>query len=197
MAGKYTTILCCLYEKLNAVLYVLRALVSGLTQSTLKFLHFYEYTGMLSKHRSQALWLALMMHLLFHFGEEGSLSDDASDAAMKAAINLRERHANRQQWSQRRGVWKRRYRSVNQMNYLWTLSTSSMQPPTPHFWCLSCESPWSLARDNTVHVIYSKQVYMCSGLGKGVTWERYTFWENWGQSSAYLINWLIIVFMSS
>ena len=35
-----------------------------------------------------------MMHLLFHFGEEGSLSDDASDAAMKAAINLRECHAN-------------------------------------------------------------------------------------------------------
>ena len=88
MAGNYTTILCCLYEKLNAVLYVLRALVSGLTQSTLKFLHFYEYTGMLSKHRSQALWLALMMHLLFHFGEEGSLSDNASDAAMKAAINF-------------------------------------------------------------------------------------------------------------
>ena len=62
--------------------------MSGLTQSTLKFLHFYEYTGMLSKHRSQGLWLALMMHFLFHFGEEGSLSDDASDAAMKAAINF-------------------------------------------------------------------------------------------------------------
>lgn len=63
-------------------------LVSGLTQFTLKLLHFYGYTGMLSKSRSQALRLAPVMHLLFHFGEEGSLSDNVSDAAMKAAINF-------------------------------------------------------------------------------------------------------------
>ena len=43
---------------------------------------------MLSKSRSQALQLAPVMHLLFHFGEEGNLSDDVSDAAMKAAINF-------------------------------------------------------------------------------------------------------------
>ena len=43
---------------------------------------------MLSKSRSQALRLAPVMHLLFHFGEEGNLSDDVSDAAMKAAINF-------------------------------------------------------------------------------------------------------------
>ena len=68
--------------------YVLTALVSGLAQSTLKLLHLYKYTGMLSKSRSQTLQLALVMHLLFHFGEQGSLSDDVSDAAMKAAINF-------------------------------------------------------------------------------------------------------------
>ena len=43
---------------------------------------------MLSKSRSQALWLAAVMHLLFHLGEEGNLSDDVSDVAMKAAINF-------------------------------------------------------------------------------------------------------------
>ena len=43
---------------------------------------------MLSKSRSQALRLAPVMHLLFHFGEEGNVSDDVSDAAMKAAINF-------------------------------------------------------------------------------------------------------------
>ena len=37
---------------------------------------------MFSKSRSQALRLAPVMHLLFHFGEEGNLSDDVSDAAI-------------------------------------------------------------------------------------------------------------------
>ena len=37
---------------------------------------------MLSKSRNQALRLAPVMHLLFHFGEEGNLSDDVSDAAI-------------------------------------------------------------------------------------------------------------------
>ena len=74
--------------KFPTIQYVLTALVSGLIQSALKLLHFYEYTGMLSKSRSQALRLAPVMHLLFHFGEEGSLSDVVSDAAMKAAINF-------------------------------------------------------------------------------------------------------------
>ncbi len=43
---------------------------------------------MLSKSRSQALRLAPVLHLLFHFGKEDDLPDVVSDAAILAAINF-------------------------------------------------------------------------------------------------------------
>ena len=44
-----------------------------------------------------------------------------------------------------------------QLNHL---SSFSMQPPTPNFWCLSCEHPWVLAQNNTVHPSWMHQICM-------------------------------------
>ena len=44
----------------------------------------------------------------------------------------------------------------------WTIqSTSSVQLPTLSLWCLSCECPWALARDNTVSLVHSPSLSVC------------------------------------
>ena len=127
-------------------------LVSGLTQFTLKLLHFYGYTGMLSKSRSQALRLAPVMHLLFHFGEEGSLSDNISDAAMKAAINFARVSCEQTAMI----IGKGSVEEVIQRCQSGELIVYIQAPP----WCkapppaIICDCPRQVPMGNTVHVIY-------------------------------------------
>ena len=91
---------------------------------------------MLSKSRSQALWLAPVMHLLFHFGEEGNLSDDVRDAAMKAAINFARVSCEQTAMITGKGSVDeviQRCQSGELLNCVLS-HISSMQPPTPYFY---------------------------------------------------------------
>ena len=49
--------------------------------------HFID-KGMLSKSRSQVLWIAPVLHVLFHLGNDGEVPDIVSEAVIVAAINF-------------------------------------------------------------------------------------------------------------